>query len=245
MTSIIKKTSLLLCLSAGLASAALALDPGFGAKMNSAERPAADKVRDAARRPAEVLSLLGIESGMTVVDVAAGGGWYTEVLSAAVGPKGKVISQIGPRALQNGGTRADEARARAARLGNVEASFENMAEQPAGIADAALTAMNLHDAVNFRGEEGGMAFLRDIYNVLKPGGKAAIIDHEGSAGMDNATLHRLDPALTKRLIEQAGFEIVTESDVLNNPADDHSLGSHDDALERNTDRFLFIVRRPA
>jgi predicted methyltransferase len=66
---------------------------GFDNALSAAERSAEDRERDAARKPKQVLEFLGIGAGMTVLDVAAGAGWYTEVLSAAVGDDGHVISQ--------------------------------------------------------------------------------------------------------------------------------------------------------
>ena len=59
----------------------------------SPARPQADKDRDAVRKPVETIQFLGIKTGQTVVDVIAVGGWFTEVLSAAVGPSGKVYGQ--------------------------------------------------------------------------------------------------------------------------------------------------------
>ena len=56
-------------------------------------RPAEDKERDAARKPIQTVQFLGIKTGETVIDVIAAGGWFTEVLSAAVGPSGKVLAQ--------------------------------------------------------------------------------------------------------------------------------------------------------
>ncbi len=41
----------------------------------------------------EVIEFVGAAPGMTVVDVIAAGGWYTEALTVAVGPKGKVYAQ--------------------------------------------------------------------------------------------------------------------------------------------------------
>ena len=40
---------------------------------NDASRPDADKARDAGRRPAEVLSFLGVQRGQTVVDLIVAG----------------------------------------------------------------------------------------------------------------------------------------------------------------------------
>ena len=53
--------------------------------LTDSSRADADKARDAGRMPAHVLTYLGIGSGMTVMDVIAAGGYYTEVLSIAVG----------------------------------------------------------------------------------------------------------------------------------------------------------------
>jgi predicted methyltransferase len=243
MKSTIAKTFATLCLVAGFNSGAMAVDAGFMDALNSDARPAEAKARDGIRRPLQVMNLLGVESGMTVVDVEALGGWYTEVLSAAVGPTGHVIAQVGPRGLQrdNGAPSLEQAE----RLGNVEVTFEALTEVPPNSADAALTALNLHDyIIFFGGEPGAIAYLESIYDVLKPGGVAAIIDHEGSENMNNNELHRIPAADAKRFIQQVGFEIVTESDLLHTNADDHTLSIRDPALGRNTDRFLFIVRKP-
>ena len=56
------------------------------AALAAPERAAENKARDAARKPIEVVQFFGIKTGDTVVDMIAVGGWFTEVLSAAVGP---------------------------------------------------------------------------------------------------------------------------------------------------------------
>ena len=92
-----KAFATLIGLTIGLTTGAHAVAPDFLDKLAADARPAEDKARDGSRRPYQVMQLLGVEEGMTVVDVAAGGGWYTEVLSAAVGPGGRVVAQFGPR----------------------------------------------------------------------------------------------------------------------------------------------------
>jgi predicted methyltransferase len=242
MNTMIKKAGLATLLALGLSTVALALPADFDAKLQSESRPQADKDRDAARKPKETMETLGVQEGWTVVDIAAGGGWFTRVISAAVGPNGKVVAQFGERALQtnNGQMQRDLA----AELGNVEPIFAATATIPANSADAAITALNFHDAYNFRGEEGGKAFLKEIFDVLKPGGVAAIIDHEGTAGLDNAKLHRIPVETARALILATGFEIVSESDLLNNPADDHTLEVREGSLGRATDQFFFVVKKP-
>ena len=242
MHSFIRTAGFTAMLAMGFSSMTLALPPDFLDKLQADSRPEADKARDGSRRPMQVMMLSGIQEGWTVVDVAAGGGWYTRVLSAAVGPNGRVLSQVGARALQNNNGQA--VRDMAAGLGNVDPVFADMADIEAGVADAAITALNFHDAYNFRGEEGAQAFLKDIYNVLKPGGIAVIIDHEGTQEMDNASLHRIPAEIAQAQIQLAGFQIVRESNLLHTNADDHSLSSNDPSLGRNTDRILFVVRKP-
>jgi predicted methyltransferase len=142
-------------------------------KLTAESRPLEDRVRDGARRPYQVMQLLGVDAGDTLLDVGAGGGWFTRVLSAATGPSGKVIAQFGPRALQR--ENGQEQKNLAASLGNTEAFFGNVSELPANSVDAAVTALNMH---HMNAERAG-PYLREILAVLKPGGRAAIIDHVG------------------------------------------------------------------
>jgi predicted methyltransferase len=81
-------------------------------------------------------------------------------------------------------------------------------------------------------------------NALKPGGRVAIIDHVGLREIDNSRLHRMVPADVKTWLEQAGFEIAAESDILRTTADDHTLSVDDPRLARDIDQFMFIARKP-
>ena len=56
----------------------------------SSERSEADRARDADRKPAEVMAFAGVKPGMSVIELAPGGGYFTRLLSLAVGKKGKV-----------------------------------------------------------------------------------------------------------------------------------------------------------
>ena len=88
-------------------------------------------------------------------------------------------------------------------------------------------------------------YLKEILAVLKPGGRAAIIDHVGvPTNANNGQLHRMLPSDVKTWIQQAGFEIVSEPDILRTTADDHTLSVEDPRLGRDVDQFMFIVRKP-
>jgi predicted methyltransferase len=215
------------------------------AALAAPQRPAENKARDADRKPIETVQFFGIKTGQTVVDMIAVGGWFTEVLSAAVGPSGKVYSQNPPFLVQ-----ADPEKALLARLGNAEAVHVPLNEAGlAGKLDAAVTAQNLHDVYNgFGGQPGGepaaVDFLKAIYGALKPGGVLGVIDHVGVAGKDNAMLHRIQLQQARDAITKAGFTIEAESTILANPADDHTKGVFDPAIRGKTDQFMIRARKP-
>jgi predicted methyltransferase len=236
--AIFKKTCLAACLL-GIAANVMALPPDFMQKLGAESRPLEDRNRDGARRPYQVMEELGVKEGMTALDVGAGGGWFTRVLSAAVGPKGKVISQFGPRALQQNNGQGPKDMA--ASLGNTEAYFGNIAELPANSVDVAVTALNMHHG----NAERNVPYLKEILAVLKPGGQVAVIDHQGKMGQDNAKMHRMMDSDAKKWLQEAGFEIARESNILRQNADDHSLPIDDPRLARATDQFMFIARKPA
>ena len=238
MSTVVGKSLLFVCALSAAAGAAAALAPDFVDKLAAESRPLEDRVRDGARRPYQVMQALGVDAGMTVLDVGAGGGWFTRVLSAATGPGGKVIAQFGPRALQREDGR--QPKELAASLGNSEAFFGEVADLPPNSVDAAVTALNMHHM----NAERALPYLKDILAALKPGGRAAIIDHVGLAENDNSRLHRMLPSDAKSWLQQAGFEIVAESDILRTTADDHKLSVESPILARDVDQFLFVVRKP-
>ena len=207
-----------------------------------------DKARDEARRPAEVLAFLGVEPGMTVMDLLASGGWYTEVLSVAVGPEGTVYAQNPPMLLGfNDGAydKAITARLADNRLPNVirlDRDEGDTGLEP-GSLDAALTALNLHDRHNFGSGEDVAVLLAAVRDLLKPGGVLGVIDHYGDPDKDNTRLHRLDVATALPIIEAAGFEMES-SDLLRNPDDDRTIMVFDPAIRGKTDRVLYKLTKP-
>jgi predicted methyltransferase len=211
----------------------------------SPERSAENKARDADRKPVETVQFFGIKTGDTVVDMVAVTGWFTEVLSAAVGPKGHVYMQNPPFVPES-----DAEKALIKRLGNAEALRVQIEKSNVvGKADAVVTAMNLHDIYNgFQGQPAGEApaveFLKAMYVALKPGGVLGLIDHVGVAGQDNAKLHRMLPQQARDAITKAGFVIEAESKLFANAADDHTKMVFDPAVRGHTDQFVIRARKP-
>ncbi|MGA0935884.1 MAG: methyltransferase domain-containing protein [Pseudohongiellaceae bacterium] len=238
MKKLMLKTGLTACLLAGAAMANAEMAPDFVDKMTSETRPEADKIRDGSRRPYQVMNELEVDAGMTVMDIGSGGGWYAWILSAAVGENGHVVAQFGPRALQRNNGQAQ--RDVAAAMGNAEAFFGEVNEHDANSIDRAITALNIH---HFTAERAGPYF-QAIYDVLKPGGMVAVIDHIGMPGMENGMMHRMIKDDAEAWLEDAGFEIVKDSDLLRTNADDHQRSISDPIYGRDVDRFLFVARKP-
>ncbi len=212
-------------------------------------RSAEDRARDAGRKPAQVLEFLEIEPGMDVIDLMAAGGWYTEVLSLAVGEDGTVTAQNPPWLLAfREGAMGKELEARISdRLVNVEkmdASWDDLAEENETY-DAALSALNFHDAYYMESPEAAAQMMAAVYGALVPGGVFGVIDHAGNADGDNKGLHRIDKAIAIELAENAGFVVEGDSKLLANPNDDHTQGVFSEGLRGNTDRFLLKLRKPA
>jgi predicted methyltransferase len=234
MKKLLKQTSFLICLL-GMVSGSYAVAPDFVEKLNA--RPAEDRARDGARHPFQVMNLLGVEEGMTVLDIGSQTGWWTRVFDAAVGPSGTIIAQGADGGVRGGPPPADMVAMDNVVLVNTLQDIDN------DTVDIAVTALNVHHG----NAERFVPFFEQVKAALKPGGIVAVIDHIGDPNIDNSRLHRVPPANVREWIEAAGLEVLEESNLLRNNADDHTLSAaipDDSRLARNTDRFLFVVRKP-
>jgi predicted methyltransferase len=230
-------------------------DAALDAAFASRDRPKEDVEQDARRKSREVLAFLGAEPGMKVIDVFAAGGYNSELLARIVGVKGQVLAYNNPAYFKF----AEEAIARRyadGRLGNVRqvtAEVDELKLPPASI-DAALLVMSYHDTY-WRPADGGFdrtdphLLLEKLFGAMKPGGVVVVQDHAANAGGDPAKvagqLHRIDPELVRRDFKRAGFVFDTRSNVLANPADDHTRPVFDEAVRGHTDQFVFRFRKPA
>ena len=217
--------------------------------LGAVDRDPADKARDAGRKPAAVLDFLGLEPGMTALDVIAASGYYTEILSIAVGPNGRVIAQNPLFVLKFRDGANDKAlsqRLANNRLSNVirmDGDIKKLDVNP-GSVDLAITALNFHDIYNRGGKDAAIDFSKAVMVLLKPGGVFGVIDHEGANSADNASLHRMPLALAIEALESAGYLIEATSDVLRNPNDDMTKMVFSPEIRGKTDRFLIKAIKP-
>jgi predicted methyltransferase len=217
----------------------------------AADRDVNDFIRDPYRKPVEVLDFLGIEAGMTVLDLYAAGGYYTFILARAVGPEGLVYAQNTRRGLNTLEDRQDISQGQALTAKIERGGLSNVQQLVVAVRelqlaaeslDAVMLALTLHDYYNSNPDRA-LTLLQQLYRMLKPGGVVGLSDHVGLAGRDNRQLHRMEIQQAVSVAQQAGFR-VESSELLRNPQDDHSRNIFDPALNRNTDRFLLKLIKP-
>lgn len=209
-----------------------------------------DRDADARRHIAEVVAFSGVKPGDKVVDLIPGSGYFTKVFSKIVGPSGHVYmiwpneyaKEAEPDPVKNQGL---------ARTGYPNTSV--ILQPGAAFAapepvDLVFTVQNYHDYPDkFMGAIDPMVLNREVYQALKPGGVFLVVDHTAEAGSgmrDTDTLHRIDPAIVKKQVTDAGFIFEGESKVLRNPADDLKKVVFDKAIRGHTDQFIFRFRKP-
>jgi predicted methyltransferase len=238
--------SLIPALATSLAMAAPSIPAYIGAAVADSARPAEDKQRDADRKPAETLAFAGVKPGDTVIEIAPGKGYYTRLLSAVVGPKGKlyaVTSQPKPDAPPP----PVQAIAADPHYSNVTVSLQKVPDLklPEGV-NLVWTTQNYHDIHNI--PDVDVAKINSaFFTSLKPGGTYFVLDHAAEAGSgsrDTNTLHRIDEETVKQEVTAAGFKLVGESDILRNKSDPHTAKVFDAEIKGHTDQFALKFKKP-
>lgn len=216
--------------------------------VESSARPSEQRARDADRKPAETLMLLDLADGERVVELAAFGHYWTNMLVQAVGPMGQVYLVDMPWTDRFGGEAGRAFDTAHANATYTQAHYNQM-QLPANV-DAVLMVQFYHDLKrNTAAESVDTADMnRKIFAALKPGGTYLVIDHNAEAGSgwrDASTLHRIDPAAIKSEVTAAGFELVQDSPLLANPADDRKQNMRAEGLRGHTDQAVLVFRKPA
>jgi len=238
-----------LALGAAGAAAAQAVPAHVTAALADAARPEADKARDAARKPGEILALAEVKPGAKVADFIMGGGYFTRVLARAVGPNGKVWAYQPAEFIQFQASYGENLKTASGAYDNVEPLSASLGalDLPDGL-DAVITVQNYHDLhlqpfpTDTAAKVNAAAFA-----ALKPGGRYVIIDHDAAAGSGLSaahTLHRIDIEAVKQEVQAAGFVLDGESGVLANPEDPRTANVFNPAIRGRTSQFMLRFRKP-
>jgi predicted methyltransferase len=224
------------------------VDSAIDRAVADASRPEGDRSLDVNRHPAEVLAFVGVEAGWRVADIVPGGGYYSRVLSTAVGEAGQVyafnptwVAERFGDANTALGELADTRVNMERLIGPIE-GFDTQIEEPL---DAVFMVLFYHDT-GYDGTDRA-AMNQSIYESLRPGGVYLVIDHhapEGSGLEAVNTTHRIDADFVRDEVTAAGFVLDTQSDMLANAEDPRDISVFDPAIRRQTDRFVYLFRKP-
>lgn len=169
-----------------------------------------DRRRDKWQQPEKVIAAIGLKPGDVVADVAAEWGYWTWLLSAAVGPTGTVYAvDIDPAA-------RDFLRAR---IQAEPPAYQNIREVlskmddiclPEGCLDYALLC-EAHFPWNRDYPREAKACLTSLYRAIKPGGSLAVI--EGRSNPDRS-IGALSFERLREPFEAVGFRFDRKYDFL-------------------------------
>jgi len=220
--------------------------------VGSKERSKKNSRNDVYRKPVQVLTYSGLKAGMSVADISAGTGYYTELFSSIVGDSGKVYLHNKPSYLKRADKKAliDELLAKSsfANTKLVSGKLDNL-QLPSKV-DLIFISKIFHDLYNGKNREGVdknvKAFLSELRRNLNDDGVILIIDHSASNSDDmalNRKLHRIEESVVKEIFESNGFEFVSSSEVLRNKEDTKELSIWDSKISKKTDRFVFKFKK--
>jgi predicted methyltransferase len=222
--------------------------------VDDSARPDADKMQDADRKPEAILVFSHVKPGDSVAELFPGRGYFTRMLSVAVGPSGHVYAIVPPsrpgmKMDMGAAVKAIAADPHYSNVTVLTTLFGESFDVPSPV-DLVWTTDNYHDFHN--GPRNGppadiAAFNKKVFDALKPGGLFLVVDHAGAAGTDDtqtSTLHRIDPAAARKEIEAAGFKLVAHSNALHNPQDPHTAKIFDPEIRGHTDKFMYRFEKP-
>jgi len=201
------------------------------AAISGPQRSEKARERDIYRHPQQTLQFFELTPSLTVLEIAPGGVWYTEILAPYLHDHGTLYEAEydGPHAAPSAEAQAGRA-AFARKLAATPAVYGNVVVGtlhdgqftgfPAdGSVDRVLTFRNIHNWI----KDGEIdANLRAFYAALKPGGILGVEEHRAAPG--TSLQQTIDTGyVTEDYViahaRAAGFELIGKSEVNSNPRD--------------------------
>ena len=163
--------------------------------------------REDEEAPTKAVGALRLRPGQVVADIGAGSGYYTMLLSAAVGPTGRVYAtDIQPEMLALIRKKVD-----ARRISNVEVVLGSATESrlPDAAVDLALMVDVYHELSQ------PQAFLQSLKRALKPDGRLVLIEfRKESPDVPIREEHKMSVREARMELEAEGYRWERLIDVL-------------------------------
>lgn len=173
---------------------------------------------------------------MTVVEIAPGGGWYSEILAAYLHDRGRLIlaggasaglrARVADKSEVLGGASLVDFRAPEFFIQTAITAQAARTTQAAAGADMVLTFRNVHNWIT----AGTVAAVFDgMFRALKPGGVLGVVEHKANPALpvdaraNNGYVHE---SQVIAFAEAAGFRLDARAEVNANPLDtkDYAAG---------------------
>jgi predicted methyltransferase len=206
----------------------------------SPRRTDEDRNAEAKRKPLEFLQFTNVRPGMRVLDIAAGGGYTTQLLALVVGSNGTVWAQ---GAKSKSSLEERLANHPQANIFPVVRPFEDPIPNEASKLDLITIIMNYHDIAYMPVDRAKLN--QRLFNALKPGGHLVVMDHSAKTGSGISaakSLHRIEEKVVLDEFQQAGFKLEQEGDFLKNPSDPRDQAFFD--MKIQTDKFALRFVKP-
>ena len=209
-------------------------------------RPASEVERDPLRKPAEMLAFARIDGGERIADIRPEEGYFSRLFARAVGPEGRVYAFVPNQTAARENAFGDTLATDYPNVRRITGALEDLTfPEPL---DVVFMGQEYHDFVIDRFGVDVARMNAAVFAALKPGGLYVILDHQAATGAGTTvvgTLHRIEGSALRAQVEAAGFIFDGETDVVRNPADDHSLSVFDPAIRGRSDQFVYRFRKPA
>lgn len=225
--------------------------PELRAIVDAPDRDPADRSLDGGRKPAELLTFIGLKPGMKVAELGATRGYTTELLARAVGPSGVVYGQNNPWMLEKFAQKPWSERLAKPVNKNVVSvtrEFDDPLPPEAKDLDAVVCILLYHDTVWLKADRDKMNAA--VFRALKPGGVYVVVDHSARAGAGASeanTTHRIEESFVKSEIEKAGFRLAEEGGFYREPSDARDWNPSPNvagARRGHSDRFALKFVKP-